>query len=375
MIYLHGILNTKYGKCFDLEVRDAAEAVRALSAHFPEFRSDLVKGHWHIKNGNVFLSESLLHLGLGNNDLHIIPAVEGAKDKGLGKIVAGIALVALSFALPSFGVIKLGTLGAAGALGPGASVFAFSNATLAGLGAAVALGGVASLLSPIPTVDNYESAEETVERNGPLRGQGNTTQIGQAIPLVYGRMRIGSHLISVELDNETLSIAEATEPLKTKFISITAEDYTLGSGSTLTGYHSRVTRLPGIIGGITLTAYSIEFGSASPALYRSRNIAQIIQTLEGSFYYLSVVFQGQTDARYTWLKEVEVLDASGNPLGSPINLSVADAGCKFTTGNLEYYNRDDETIINSYSTRWKWPVGVFPFFSSGTDYQIALKYG
>ncbi|MFP4902656.1 tail assembly protein, partial [Paraburkholderia sp. BR14261] len=85
---------------------------------------------------------------------------------------AGIALIAVSFFLP------------------------VASAAVFSLGAALALSGIAQLLSPRP------QAQATPERadNEPslaFDGAVNTMGQGGPVPLGYGRMRVGSQVISV----------------------------------------------------------------------------------------------------------------------------------------------------------------------------------
>lgn len=84
----------------------------------------------------------------------------------------------------------------------GASV---SFGSIALFGASMALGGVAQMLAPTPDVSSYAPQERPDQRASfILQGPTNTVQEGNAVPLVYGRMRAGSILVSAGLTTEQI---------------------------------------------------------------------------------------------------------------------------------------------------------------------------
>ncbi|CTQ45776.1 tail assembly protein [Roseibium aggregatum] len=191
-VYLHGKLAKEFGKKFEFDANDIAEIGRALNAVVPGFRKYAIDRHFRIVRGNLKsgfdIDESQLTLSLGNtSEIHIFPAVKGSGGNnallGIVKVVAGIALLGVGYFLLG------GTL-----------------ATVAmGLGASLALSGVASLLTP--QVPQQEQREEPGNQNSHLfNGATNTTRQGAPVPLVYGKMRTGSHVASAGITLEEIPV-------------------------------------------------------------------------------------------------------------------------------------------------------------------------
>jgi predicted phage tail protein len=109
-----------------------------------------------------------------------VPVVAGAG--AVGRIIAGIALVALSFL-----IIPLG-IAAAGA----------GIATAVGLaGASLLLGGIAQLLTPTPKISKDEGDPR---KSFSFSGIQNTNRAGVPVPVVYGETLVGSVVISAGID-------------------------------------------------------------------------------------------------------------------------------------------------------------------------------
>lgn len=202
VIYLHGSLADQFGERFDLAVSSAAEAVRALIIQLPGFRQVIRNGHWHVIRDAGVVRNSLdveqLHLGLGKADLHIVPAIEGAggDGRGIGKVVAGVALAAGAFFFaPAAGM-------AAPLLSIGGNAV-LTYGSIAHLGLGLALTGLPQMLSPAP---NSLNGKETVDRRESFLFQGaqNVTAQGGAVPVGYGRFRVGSVVISAGLEAEQI---------------------------------------------------------------------------------------------------------------------------------------------------------------------------
>jgi predicted phage tail protein len=205
-VILHGRLS-QFGGSFDLDVKSPAEAIRALIVQIKGFRQALREGHYHILKGqparrreDLSLEELKLRLGR-NSEIHIVPAIEGSSS-GWGKILAGVAIVALAIAAP----YALGIAGGLSATFGAISAIGFSGisfGTIAGLGAAVALGGVAQLLSPAPALSGGTASVDT-KASFLFGSADNVTTEGVPVPLVFGEFVVGSVVISVGLSTEEL---------------------------------------------------------------------------------------------------------------------------------------------------------------------------
>lgn len=202
-IVLHGRLKAKFpGSPFRLEVASVQEVVRALSANLPGFRTEIGKGSYRIivgdrKKGEV-LTEDLLTFHLPQNRaIHIIPAATGNKRSGIGKTILGVALIAVATVASGGFAAGAGTVFGTG----------LSWGTVGLMGASLAFGGVAQLLTPTPktpSMSNYERPED--RPSFLLGGQVNTTLQGNPVPLIGGRMRTGSLVISAGIYTEKMAL-------------------------------------------------------------------------------------------------------------------------------------------------------------------------
>lgn len=211
-IHLHGNLKELYQDDIYLAVDSVAEAVRGLIYQIPDFAKTLRQGHYRIylDNEEDQIDEETLWFQIGKaQNIHIEPVLEGAKGSGVGKIAAGIALVGLSLAMPAAGGVLLGSAGATtvnsaalGAMLPGVFI---SSAFVGNIGVALALSGIASLLTPDVKSQSPAEFERPEERASYLfRGVVNTTEEGGPVFLVYGRFLAGSHVISTGLKVEQI---------------------------------------------------------------------------------------------------------------------------------------------------------------------------
>jgi len=66
------------------------------------------------------------------------------------------------------------------------------------VGLSLVLGGVSTMLSPPPPELNMNEANKL--QNYSFSGVTNTAQVGTAIPIAYGRLFVGSSVISSGLD-------------------------------------------------------------------------------------------------------------------------------------------------------------------------------
>jgi predicted phage tail protein len=80
-----------------------------------------------------------------------------------------------------------------------------ANATVA-IGVSLAIHGVAQLLAPAPTTNNASAAVDQ-RQSFLFGGQSNISAQGGPVPLVYGRMRVGSVMVSAGVVTEQLGLA------------------------------------------------------------------------------------------------------------------------------------------------------------------------
>lgn len=178
---------------FEADVSSAAEAVRFLLANFPQLEPELAKGHYRLNVGGYDLSESELNDPAGQQEIKIIPVVAGAG--AAGRIIAGVALIAAAFFT---GGATIGLLGLAAPVAV--------STVLGGIGATLILGGVAQLLTPVPTLNSPVGAFTTAEtakdprKSYSFSGIQQTSRAGVPVPVIYGETLVGSVVISAGID-------------------------------------------------------------------------------------------------------------------------------------------------------------------------------
>lgn len=198
-VKLLGAAGRKFGREFKLAVKSPAEAMRALMVLFPQFKAWIIEQHergiaWRVVTNNAEgLSEDELTQGTSSEQIIFAPILQGAGGNGfsIGKILLGIALIAIAVIVP-FGAVN-------GGLGLGL------------LGGSLVLSGIADLITPTPQlsgikaqnrVSGTEAARsDDLESNLFSRNQGTGGQ-GECVPLLYGRRRVTSpRVISFDLRN------------------------------------------------------------------------------------------------------------------------------------------------------------------------------
>lgn len=248
IIYLHGALGRKFGYRHRYAVNSLPEAIMALSANNPRFKAYFYRGpaYSFVKGSTTRAGMPLaieeLPMQLGKHDVHIIPAARGSKSQkgAIGKIIIGVVLIAA--AVMTAGA-ALGAAGAAAAAGEaaaltgtgfagaatatgggfaaamGAAVLpgvpllgAITYGGIASTGAMMALSGVAGLIASTPQANAQASnaferpdARSSFIYNGPM----NTVEQGGPVPVVYGRMVIGSTLMSSSVSTDQIEGAQA----------------------------------------------------------------------------------------------------------------------------------------------------------------------
>jgi predicted phage tail protein len=194
-IKLYGKLAKFIGhRVLEADVATAAEAVRFLLANWPELEAHMNDQRYRVSIGTYDLVDEELHHPAGAAPISFVPVVAGAG--AVGRIIAGIALVALAFAVPGIGA-AVGAKAAATIFGVGLSKLALS---IAFVGASLVLGGVAQLLTPTPKLTQGADSEGDPRKSYSFSGVQNTSRAGVPVPVVYGETLVGSVVISAGID-------------------------------------------------------------------------------------------------------------------------------------------------------------------------------
>lgn len=224
-IHLHGELAEKYGSEFDLDVNTPGEAVRALTSQLRGLERDIREGEFVCVRGDldtgIDCEEVHLYVTFGNlRDFHIMPAAVG-RGRGGGKILLGIALIAATVisggmalaanGLAFSGATGMGISGLAGAAWGGGVVGAITGmSTIGGMalvgGAVLVAAGAAMSISSMMDAGDYGSRNEVDQRPGFLfNGAVNTSEQGGPVPLVFGRIRAGSVVVSAGISTARIA--------------------------------------------------------------------------------------------------------------------------------------------------------------------------
>lgn len=188
-IRLYGKLGAQFGRMHRLAVENTAEAVRALCALLPGFEREMMTSHQRGIHYACFLGKQSigkdeLTLSGGGQDIRIAPVLVGAKSNFLGTLMRGAALVVAGWAIAG---LAMGTAVAGAAYTAGAAVTQFGYMTM--------IGGVVQALSPQQGAGAAASSPDNGASYN-FSGAVNTTMQGGAVPVLYGRMRVGSAVIS-----------------------------------------------------------------------------------------------------------------------------------------------------------------------------------
>jgi predicted phage tail protein len=193
-VRLLGELGKRFGRHHEFDVSSAAEAIRALCANFPNFERELVSSGergvgYKVLAGHDELNLKALHDPSGKAAITIAPVVSGAGGDGLGQILLGAALIAVSWWNP---------------MGWAAAGSFLSQATLYSVGTSMMLGGVAQMIAPTPSAS--APTEVNKQPSYTFNGAVNTTAQGHPVPVGYGRMIVGSAVISAGIDVDEIAI-------------------------------------------------------------------------------------------------------------------------------------------------------------------------
>lgn len=178
-VFLHGHLGQKYGRRFDLDVSSVAEAVALLKANFAHFARDVIGAgnRYRVWVGKTTIGAEDLRNPLQGQEVHIVPVIAGAGgDTNIFKIIIGIVLIVVDFFTD----------------------YAFGGGYLTNLGIGLIVGGVAGMVFASSTRRIKMSSTESPDNQASkyFSGPVNTVGQGNPVPILYGRLRIGSQVVS-----------------------------------------------------------------------------------------------------------------------------------------------------------------------------------
>jgi predicted phage tail protein len=186
---------------FEAVAANVGEAMRFLLANFPSLDQHMTGQHYRVLVGTTAIGIEEIDYPVGQRTIRIVPVVAGAG--GVGKIIAGIAIIGLS-------ILTAGAFGFA--LGSVTGIGTFASIGV-GIGVSLALGGVSQLLTPVPKLaapsmvgptsyspgfatPSTRDTELDPQKSYSFSGIQNTSRTGATLPLIYGETIVGSIIIS-----------------------------------------------------------------------------------------------------------------------------------------------------------------------------------
>lgn len=174
----------QFGSEFRLDCKTPAEVIHALTSQIPKLRQFIQQGLFAVRVGRDYFDNRYLEKGLSQKlkddaIVHFTPTLKGSKRGGLFGVITGVALIAGALALGPLGFSVIG-----------------ANAAwmVGGLGASLLLGGVAQMLTKMPSMSTGKDADK--KQSTSFSNLSNMAAQGRPMPLAYGRIRVGSLIIS-----------------------------------------------------------------------------------------------------------------------------------------------------------------------------------
>lgn len=181
-IKLYGELGKKFGRVHKAHVESVAEAIKYFCANFKDFRQHLIDSEtriagYEVWDGKYNVSESKEDIHKhGTQEIRIIPRINGSG--AAGRIIAGVVLLVVAYFLGSSEIARVGI--------------------------ALIVGGVAELLSPKP----HTSSDSSTDTNNSyiFSGATNSTKQGNPVAIGYGKMLVGSQVISASITTQDIPV-------------------------------------------------------------------------------------------------------------------------------------------------------------------------
>jgi predicted phage tail protein len=191
VVKVYGALRKRLGQCrFEFDVTTPAQAIKALCVNFSGLEKWLIDSEKDGVGYRVAVSKervteedvSPLFMPFSEKEVFSITPVIAGAGSGTGQIFAGLALIAVSIAVP-------------------AAAFGLKSMLGVGLaGGSLLLGGIAQAISPQPQLGLERGKEAARLESFVFNNVVNTAKQGLPVPIAYGRVFVGSAVLSSGLD-------------------------------------------------------------------------------------------------------------------------------------------------------------------------------
>lgn len=166
-VHLHGYFKDFHDGPLMVEASTIAHAIEIVTRQLKGFLPNAVQGRHRISVANCSYKD--LWDPLEREEIHLTPQIAYSKQGGFLQILIGIVLVGVGLLTGQPWLIKIGAL--------------------------VALGGLAQLLSPQPEEDQGDNRKSRY-----LGAPKNTVGIGTRIPILYGTHKVYGHWLAFDVD-------------------------------------------------------------------------------------------------------------------------------------------------------------------------------
>ena len=215
VVKVYGALRKRLGQCrFEFDVATPAQAIKALCVNFPGLDKWLIDSEKDGVGYRVAVSKEKateeniapLFLPFSEKEVFSITPVIAGAGRGTGQIFAGIALIALSAVTFGSSAAFAGAFSATG-LAAGAGATAFGSIALFKIGAYLTLTGIAQAISPQPDLSSLDDGPDAARLESfSFSNVVNTARQGLPVPIAYGRVFVGSQVISSGLDTDAIDV-------------------------------------------------------------------------------------------------------------------------------------------------------------------------
>ena len=182
---LHGEMASEFGEQFCFDGDTPAMLFSAMISQVKGFRKYLSEKMFAIHLDDENIDEKQLVIKKEFSVMHVAPVIQGSGGKlgGVLMVVAGAVIV-------------------------GAAVF-FGQFWAIGIGVSIAVGGIAQLIAPTPKGAQQQQQQDQ-RQSFTFDGAENITQTGIPHPLIYGRMRVGSIVVSQQLEVNNVAVVNSS---------------------------------------------------------------------------------------------------------------------------------------------------------------------
>jgi predicted phage tail protein len=197
-IFLHGELADRFGSKWVLNVASVGEAIRAIESQKPGLLEYFGESEGRGVDFNVKVNdvdqrdETDLRATRKIDTINISPVVRGSK-RGVLQLIVGIILIVVAVVFQQY------------------YLYGYAIKSLAGVGIAMAIGGVAQMIAGTPKTPG--SVDDGGPQSSLFSGPENTSSQGGPVPLCYGGpILVGSQVVSAGIFTEDTTYVDTAYP-------------------------------------------------------------------------------------------------------------------------------------------------------------------